>query len=186
MVPLICVLADNVPFDSDEFRDGLARWSTGPAKVVTTGYYAHQQAGRIERFHGVRMATGRVLGKYGRVPDTWWPFWTNQSNIIHNILPHSADHGRGPLAYLRKRPVSWEVERISIFGHFAMVWLAPPQRNETAKQLADRAAPAIYLGRCSDSLDAHFFLLDSQEFKRAAHYRVDEARPPPGCSRAIS
>ena len=56
---------------------------------------------------------------------------------------------------------------MEIFGHFAMVWLAPPQRGETAMQLADRARPAIYLGRAarvdnSESLDSHFFMLDEE------------------------
>ena len=90
------------------------------------------------------------------------------------------DRVRGPLAVLRGEPTSWAAERIGIFGHFAMVWLSPPQRGDTAKQLADRALPAIYLGRASDSLDAHFFFLDRQEFGRSAHYRIDSSRPPPG------
>ena len=30
------VLADNQPFDSDAFRDGMRKWSTGPVKVTTT------------------------------------------------------------------------------------------------------------------------------------------------------
>ena len=81
--------------------------------------------------------------------------------------------------------VSWEEEYVSVFGHFAMVWLASPQRGETAKQLADRARPAIYLGRAarvdnSTSRDSHFFMLDEQTFHRATHFRVDLKRPPPG------
>lgn len=180
-VVFIEVLADNVPFDSEAFRSGCAEWKTGPIKVTTTGFYAHAQAGRIERYHGVRMATGRVLQRYALIPGSWWPYATNHSNVLHNMLPHSADHGRSPLALLRGvDKVSWKTERIHIFGHLAMVWLAPPQRGETAKQLADRARPGIYLGKCSDSLDSHFFMIDSQEFHRASHYKVDNDRPPPG------
>ena len=184
-VVVLVVLCDNVPFDSDVFKNGCANWPTGPIKVVLTGYYAHQQAGRIERFHGVRMATARVLLRYAKVPGTWWPFATSHANLVHNILPSSADRARGPLAFLRDAPVSWKAERVEVFGHFSMVWLAPPQRGETAKQLADRARPGIYLGRAapvdnSVTLDSHFFLLDDQTFVRAAHYRVDYSRPPPG------
>ena len=180
-VVILEVLADNNPFDSDHFRSECARWPSGPINVTTTGYYAHQQAGRIERYHGVRMATARVLLRYAMIPGTWWPFATAAANVVHNILPHSADHKCGPLSYLRGgTAVSWKEEHLEIFGHFAMVWLAPPQRGETAKQLADRAAPAIYLGRSPASLDAHFFMLDSQDFKRASHYKVDYSRPPPG------
>ena len=179
-ITILCVVGDNVPFASDDFRRGLAAWPTGPVKLDNTGYYAHQQAGRIERFHGVRMATARVLLRWAQVPGTWWPYATSCSNIIHNILPHSVDHKCGPLAYLRGRPVSWKDEHIDVFGLFGMVWLAPPQRGETAKQLADRALPGIYLGRCADSKDAHFFMLDAQEFRRAPAYRLDYNRPPPG------
>ena len=179
-VVILCVMGDNVPFASDDFKHGLATWPTGPVKLDNTGYYAHQQAGRIERFHGVRMATARVLLRWAQVPGTWWPYATNCSNIIHNILPHSIDHKRGPLAYLRNTPVSWKDEHVDVFGLFGMVWLAPPQRGESAKQLADRALPGIYLGRCADSHDAHFFMLDAQEFRRAPAYRLDHNRPPPG------
>lgn len=179
-VVLLCVMGDNVPFDSDDFRRGLVEWPTGPVKLVLTGYYAHQQAGRIERFHGVRMATARVLLRYAMVPGTWWPYATSYSNIIHNMLPNSVDRKRGPLAFLRGCPVSWKSEHMDVFGLFGMVWLAPPQRGETSKQLADRAQPGIYLGRCADSHDAHFFMLDAQEFRRAPAYRLDHSRPPPG------
>ena len=97
-----------------------------------------RQAGRIERFHGVRMATARVLLRYAMVPGTWWPFATHHSNLLHNMLPNSASRSPDPLAILRHRMTSWKNEHVSVFGHFAMVWLAPPQRDETAKQLADR------------------------------------------------
>ena len=121
-VPILEVLADNNPFDSDHFRAECARWPSGPIRVRTTGYYAHEQAGRIERYHGVRMATGRCLLRYGCVPGTWWPFATATANNIHNMLPHSADHSRGPLSFLRNTTVSWVDERFEVFGHFAMVW----------------------------------------------------------------
>ena len=115
------------------------------------------------------------------IPGTWWPYPTNQSCILHNLLPNSVNKVFAPLALLRGvKLVSWQKEHIGIFGHFAMVWLAPPQRGQTAKQLADRAVPAIYLGRSSTSKDSHFFLIDKQEFKRSAFYKIDHSRPPPG------
>ena len=184
-VQFITVRADNEPFGSQQFKDGCAKWKTGPIHVELTGFYAHEQAGNIERYHGVRMATARVLLRYAMVPGTWWPFATNQANHIHNMLPSSANRSVAPLSYLRKTKISWKAERMGIFGHFAMVWLAPPQRGETSKQLADRARPAIYLGRAarvdnSSSLDSHFFMTDTEEFRRAAHFMLDYSRPPPG------
>ena len=54
-VNLVEVLADNVPFNSVEFKHGLATWSTGPVKLTNTSSNEHRQAGQIERMHGVRM-----------------------------------------------------------------------------------------------------------------------------------
>ena len=176
VIVILAVRCDNVPFGSAEFKEGCRMWKTGPIVVELTGNYAHEQAGRIERFHGVRMATARVLLRYAMVPGTWWPFATNHANLLHNILPNSASRSAGPLQILRGLKVSWKAEHVSVFGHFAMVWLAPPQRGETAKQLADRARPAIYLGRAaridnSNSRDSHFFMLDEEVFFRAVHFR---------------
>ena len=57
--------------------------------------------------------------------------------------------------------------------------------RQTSKQLADRARPAIYLGRAArldnaSSLDSHFFMTDTEEFHRATHFMLDYSRPPPG------
>ena len=184
-ITFLVVRGDNVPFGSQQFKEGCAKWKTGPIHVELTGFYAHEQAGNIERFHGVRMSTGRVLLRYAMLPFTWWPFATNQANMIHNMLPSSANRSCAPLSFLRGAKVSWKAERMGVFGHFAMVWLAPPQRGETSKQLADRARPAIYLGRAArldnaSSLDSHFFMTDTEEFHRATHFMLDYSRPPPG------
>ena len=184
-VQFLAVRVDNVPFGAAQFKEGCAKWNSGPIHVELTGFYAHEQAGNIERYHGIRMATARVLLRYAMVPGTWWPFATNQANLIHNMLPSSANRTIAPLSYLRGKKVSWKAERMGVFGHFAMVWLAPPQRGETSKQLADRARPGIYLGRAarvdnSSSIDSHFFMTDSEEFHRATHFMLDYSRPPPG------
>ena len=184
-IRILAVRGDNVPFGGEPFKDGCARWRTGPIHVELIGFYAHEQAGNIERFHGVRMATARVLLRYAMIPGTWWPYATSHANAIHNMLPSSANRTCPPLQYLRGKKVSWEAEHMGVFGHFAMVWLAPPQRGETSKQLADRARPAIYLGCAarldnSSSLSSHFFMIDEEEFCRAAHFRLDYSRPPPG------
>ena len=186
-IKILVVRCDNKPFDSQEFRDGCANYPGGPIHVVCIGDYMHQQAGRIERYHGVRMSTARVLLRYAKVPGTWWPYATNHANVIHNLLPSSRDRKRAPLAILRdQHTISWQDEHAdAVFGHFSMVWLAPPQRGETGKQLADRARPAIYLGRStlkenSEQRSSHFFMIEERVFHRATHFRIDYDRPPPG------
>ena len=142
--------------------------------------YAHPQMGRVERLHGVRMATARVLLSYARVPSSFWPFATNQANVLHNNMPDSVDNERAPVCRFPGAPASADWSGFEIFGHLAMVWLDPQQRGSTAKQLAVRAALAIYLGRAWDMRGHHFYLVDEQKAVVAFAFRMDYSRPPPG------
>ena len=49
MVVFIAVEADNVPFNSEEFLMGLAKWQTGAVKLTNSQAYAHQQMAYVER-----------------------------------------------------------------------------------------------------------------------------------------
>ena len=180
IVSIIEVQCDNVPFGSKEFATALSSWPVNPIKLTLTAAYAHAQQGKVERFHGVRAATSNVLLNYARVPRTWWPFAVNQANIIHNSLPSSLDNCRSPIEIASNGRVKPTWDGKHIFGSCSMLWRDPAQRGESAKQVADRAHPAIYLGEQWDGKRHHFFDMKTLSFETGASFKCDYSRSPCG------
>ncbi len=142
-VSLVEVLADNVPFNSVEFKHGLTTWPTGPVKLTNTSSNGHRQAGRVERMHGVRMCTANVLMSYARIPATWWPFAVNMANQQANMLPSSHNMLQAPHELVSQDKPDWS--GMHVFGTPATIQI-PPATRTVAKQVAPRAQAAIYLG----------------------------------------
>ena len=178
MVVFIAVEADNVPFNSEEFLMGLAKWQTGAVKLTNSQAYAHQQMAYVERYHGVRTPVARILISHARCPLTWHPYAINQANVIGNKLPTSSDHAKSPEEYITGKKSDWS--NMHVFGSCAIYWLPPPQRTETSKQLADRGHHAIYLGAASNVKAHHFFDLTTEKHVLSADFHIDYSRPPPG------
>ena len=120
--------------------------------------YAHQQMGRVERMHGVRLATARTIGIFSKLGLSLWPYYVMQANMIHNKLPVLSHGGAVPEEILTKRNVDWT--HVHIVGLRCAFWLDAAQRNESSKSLVNRALHGIYLGKCWDK-SAHHVLVPS-------------------------
>ena len=177
-VILIEVLADNVPFNSEEFKAGLRDWPTGPVTLTNTASNEHRQAGRIERFHGSRLATANVLLAYGRLPSTWWPFATNAANMQANMLPNSYNPQQTPHELVSGQKPSWE--GMHVFGTAAMINIPPEMRSGTAKQVAARGHNALYLGAAWNKKASHFLDMATGKFVTSSNFKLNYSKAPPG------
>ena len=148
--------------------------------------YAHAMMGRIERMHGVRMGTTRLLLMFANLTRGFWPYASNMANVIHNKLPVLSLEFIPELRVTRALSVSWK--HLYIFGSRCLFWLDPAQRPSVpnSQALLDRALKGSYLGPVLLKSASHIFVphywssTGREYFTTASSIRVDESAPPPG------